>query len=216
MKTLILGVGSSILTDDSVGLVVARRLAERLSHRDDVDFGENEEAGFTLLEEGLGYDRLVIVDSILTGAAPGTVLTYDLSDLGRSIHSNSPHGLNLATVLAFGKSHGMAVPDEVVIYAIEKVSDEARPALDLANLATGSDPPALMAQRLLALEQMTEEGRAALERARHFGVSNVHPVLRSRVEKEMAGDEGLREVLLRAGLDTLEELLAQPGDRGAS
>ncbi len=121
VKTLILGVGSSILTDDSVGLVVARRLAERLSHRDDVDFGENEEAGFTLLEEGLGYDRLVIVDSILTGAAPGTVLTYDLSDLGRSIHSNSPHGLNLATVIAFGKSQGMEVPDDVVIYAIEVV-----------------------------------------------------------------------------------------------
>ncbi len=120
-KTLILGVGSSILTDDAVGLVVARRLEERLGHRDDVEFGENEEAGFTLLEEAIGYDRLVLVDSILTGAAPGTLLRYDLSDLGRSIHVNSPHGLNLATVMAFGRQQGLDVPDTVVIYAVEVV-----------------------------------------------------------------------------------------------
>jgi hydrogenase maturation protease len=121
MKTLILGVGSSILTDDSVGLVVARKIGERLAHRDDVDFGENEEAGFTLLEESLGYDRLVVVDSILTGAEPGTVLRYDLSDLGRTIHSNSPHGMNLATVMELGRTQDMDVPDEVMIYAIEAV-----------------------------------------------------------------------------------------------
>jgi hydrogenase maturation protease len=121
MRTLILGVGSSILTDDAVGLVIARRLSEKLGHRDDVDFRENEEGGFTLLEEAIGYDRLVVVDSILTGQPPGTVLRYDLSDLGRSIHVNSPHGLNLATVIAFGRGQGLDVPDKVMIYAIEVV-----------------------------------------------------------------------------------------------
>ena len=46
---------------------------------------------------------------------------HDLSDLGRSIHSNSPHGLNLATVMAFGRTQGLDVPNEVAIYAIEVV-----------------------------------------------------------------------------------------------
>lgn len=121
MKTLILGVGSSILTDDAVGLVVARRLGERFSGRSDIDFGLNEEAGFSLLEESLGYDRLVIIDSILTGAEPGTVHRLGLSDLGRTIHSDSPHGLNLATVIELGRTQGMSVPDDVIIYAIEVV-----------------------------------------------------------------------------------------------
>jgi hydrogenase maturation protease len=121
VKTLVLGVGSSILSDDAVGLVVTRRLEERLCARDDVDFGVNEEAGFTLLEESLGYDRLVVIDSILTGREPGSVMRFDLSDLGRTIHSNSPHGMNLATVMEFGRRQGMDVPDEVVIYAIEVV-----------------------------------------------------------------------------------------------
>jgi hydrogenase maturation protease len=121
MKTLILGVGSSILTDDSVGLVVAGVLKERLSDRDDVDFGFNEEAGFTLLEESLGYDRLVVVDSILMGEEPGTLMRLTLDDLGRTIHSNSPHGMNLATVMELGRQQKMDVPGEVVIYAIEVV-----------------------------------------------------------------------------------------------
>lgn len=121
MKTLVLGVGSSILSDDAVGIVVARRLEERMGAREDVDFAVNEEAGFTLLEESIGYDRLVVIDSILTGAEPGTVLRFDLSDLGRTIHSNSPHGMNLATVMELGRRQGMDVPGEVVIYAIEVV-----------------------------------------------------------------------------------------------
>lgn len=134
MKTLILGVGSSILTDDSVGLVVAGVLKERLASRDDVDVGFNEEAGFSLLEESLGYDRLVVIDSILTGREPGTIMRLTLDDLGRTIHSNSPHGANLATVMELGRRQGMDVPGEVVIYAIEVVDvltfgEELTPAL---------------------------------------------------------------------------------------
>jgi len=120
-RTLVLGVGSSILTDDAVGLLVVRKLRERFADRDDLDFGENEEAGFSLLEESLGYDRLVVVDAVITGREPGTVRRYDLSDLGRTIHCSSPHGLNLATALELGRRQGMDVPEEVVVLGVEVV-----------------------------------------------------------------------------------------------
>jgi hydrogenase maturation protease len=119
MRTVIVGVGSSVLSDDAVGLFVARGLAGRLAGRSDVDIVENEEAGFTLLEDSLGYDRLVIIDSIVTGAEPGTLFRFDLDDLGDTIHSGAPHGLNLATVLEFGRRQGLAVPEEVIVFAVE-------------------------------------------------------------------------------------------------
>jgi hydrogenase maturation protease len=119
MRTLILGIGSSILTDDTVGIVVARKLEEKLSDRDDIDVAINEEAGFSLLEDAIGYDRLVVIDSILTGAEPGTLMRFDLESLGPTIHSSSPHGLNLATVMEFGRRQGLNVPDDVIIYAVE-------------------------------------------------------------------------------------------------
>ncbi|MBD3366568.1 MAG: hydrogenase maturation protease [Candidatus Eisenbacteria bacterium] len=119
MKTVVVGVGSSVLTDDAVGLFVARSLAERFASRDDVEVLENEEAGFTLLEDAVGYDRMVVIDSIMTGAEPGTLFRFALEDLEETIHAGAPHGLNLATVIEFGRRQGLAVPREIVIYAVE-------------------------------------------------------------------------------------------------
>jgi len=134
MRTLILGIGSSILTDDAVGIVVAGKLGERFAGRADIDIAANEEAGFTLLEEAIGYDRLVVVDSIVSGDEPGTVRRYVLGDFAVTAHAASPHGLNLATVLEFGRRQGLHVPDDVVVYGIavrevETFGEELTPAV---------------------------------------------------------------------------------------
>ncbi len=122
MKTLFLGLGSSVLTDDTIGLFIVRRIAELVGAREDVDTVENEEGGFSLLDESLGYDRMVVIDSIILGDEPGTVTRFGLKELERSIHSCTPHGANLATVLELGRVQGMGVPDQVIVYAVE-VSD---------------------------------------------------------------------------------------------
>ncbi|MCD4690697.1 hydrogenase maturation protease, partial [bacterium] len=119
MKTLFLGLGSSVLTDDSIGLFVVRRVAELTAGREGVEIVENEEGGFSLLDEALGCDRLVVIDSIILGDELGTLTRFGLADLERSIHSCTPHGANLATVLEFGRMQGLDVPDETTIFAIE-------------------------------------------------------------------------------------------------
>jgi len=118
MRTLILGIGSSILTDDAVGIVVAGKLGERFAGRRDVEIAVNEEAGFTLLEEAIGYDRLVVVDAIVSEDEPGQVTRYVLGDFAVTAHAASPHGFNLATVLEFGRRQGLRVPDDVVVFGI--------------------------------------------------------------------------------------------------
>jgi hydrogenase maturation protease len=123
MKTLVLGMGSSVLADDGVGLAVVRALEARAAARGPaaaggVSFVLNEEGGFTLLEDALGHDRLIVVDAIL-GPEPGRLTRFRLADLGPTVHSSAPHGLNLATVLEFGRGQGLAVPREVVVYAVE-------------------------------------------------------------------------------------------------
>ena len=137
MKTLFLGLGSSVLTDDTIGLFVVRRIADLVAGVADVYTMENEEGGFSLLDEALGYDRMVVIDSIILGNEPGTVTRFGLGELERSIHSCTPHGANLATVLELGRTQKMAVPDEVIIYAIDVVD----------VLSFGEEPtPALMAK----------------------------------------------------------------------
>jgi hydrogenase maturation protease len=148
MTTVIVGVGSSVLTDDAVGLFVARGLAGRFAGRDDVVVRENEEAGFTLLEDALGYDRMIVIDSIITGAEPGTVFRFDIDELEETVHAGAPHGLNLATVIEFGRRQGLAVPGEVVVYAVE-----AEDTLTLGENLT----PALASRLEGIIERIAEE-----------------------------------------------------------
>jgi len=118
MRTLILGVGSPILSDDAVGIAVARALEARMGPREDVEYAVNAEGGFSLLEDSLGYDRLAVIDAVL-GREPGRLVRLNLDGLGPTVHTSGPHGLNLATVLEFGRRQGLPVPSEVVVYAVE-------------------------------------------------------------------------------------------------
>jgi len=118
-RTIVIGVGSSILTDDAVGLVLARKLRDMLAGRDDVVFAENEEGGFTLLEEALGYDRLVVIDAARFGGEIGSLRRLELADLGPAIHAGFPHRMDLATVMEFGRKAHLAVPSEVTVYAVQ-------------------------------------------------------------------------------------------------
>jgi hydrogenase maturation protease len=118
-KTLLLGLGNSILRDDAVGLRVVRELGERLG-QDDVDVMEASFANIELMEAITSYDRLIVVDSIKTeGGRPGDLYQIEVDDLRPTLHLGCPHDINLATALELGKRLGMAIPKEVRIYGIE-------------------------------------------------------------------------------------------------
>jgi len=119
MKTLLLGLGNSILKDDAVGLKVARALGEKMTEKD-VQVEEASFANIEILETIGPYDRLIIVDSIKTsGGKPGELYSLRLEDLQATLHLSCPHDINLATALELGKRLGMHVPEEIRIYAIE-------------------------------------------------------------------------------------------------
>jgi len=106
-------------------------------------------------------------------------------------------------------------PTDGVLYFVEKVEDEGAPDLDLAALAAGSDPPALVARRLLQLEAGTEAGTALLREARAQLSSRVGQTRWPDLAQEVVDDDALRELLRRAGTRQLEELLAQRAGGGA-
>ena len=124
MKTLIIGLGNPILTDDGVGVKVAYALEDILADsRPDVVVTEASAGGLRLMELMLGYDRAIIVDAFTNGSnTPGKMhrMTLDdLRDISPTQHSASAHDTTLVTALDAGKALGMHLPDEVVIYAIE-------------------------------------------------------------------------------------------------
>ena len=66
MKTLILGLGNPLVTDDSVGLRVIEQLKPLLADRADVEVSEDYWGGLRLMERMIGFDRAIVVDAIQT------------------------------------------------------------------------------------------------------------------------------------------------------
>jgi len=119
LKTLILGLGNPILTDDSVGCRVAMALQEKI-HRSDVDVREACIAGLDFLDTLTGYDRTIIIDAIQTGKGkPGQIYRFGPEALSDTRRGVSPHDINFAATMELGKKLNLSLPQDITIFAIE-------------------------------------------------------------------------------------------------
>ena len=125
MKTLVLGLGNPILTDDGVGPRVAKELEGRLDQQE-ATVTETSLAGLNMLDLLAGYDRAIIIDAIQTvGGKAGQIYQLDLEAFDATRHAASPHDVNFATALELGNQLGLALPSQIDIFAIE-VADTSR------------------------------------------------------------------------------------------
>jgi hydrogenase maturation protease len=119
-KTLVIGLGNTILCDDGAGIYAARSIAEMCTHRSDVDVVEASLGGIGLLDLMTGYDRVVILDAIFTHKnAPGELYQLSLDNIGCPTYPGGAHCLDVRTSVEFGHRLGFAMPKEIRIFAIE-------------------------------------------------------------------------------------------------
>jgi len=120
MSVIVIGVGNSVLTDDSVGLQVVGQLAEQLHNRPEVITLQWHTGGIGLMEVMSGHDKAIIIDAIVTeGGKPGTIYSLGTSDLLHCRNVHSTHDASLAVALELGRLVGLPLPEEVKIWAIE-------------------------------------------------------------------------------------------------
>ncbi len=144
MKTLIVGLGNPILTDDGVGVKVAYLVEEALAKEDyqNITVTEASVGGLRLMELVLGYERVILIDAMYhpngnNGHVPGTIhqmSAQDLRDISPTQHSASAHDTSLVTALDLAKEMGLPIPEEILIFAVEVeeifvFSDEPTPAV---------------------------------------------------------------------------------------
>ena len=116
---LLLGLGNDILTDDAVGLIVVRALGSKLAGHPSIYVRETTEMGLALLDFITGYRAVAIVDSIQTGKAPpGFLHELDAAALTQ-LTGRTPHFVGVSETLALGRKLGLAMPERVMIFAIE-------------------------------------------------------------------------------------------------
>jgi hydrogenase maturation protease len=119
MKTLVLGMGNTILSDDGVGIRVAHEVANQLDNPQ-VTVVETSAAGLSLLDSIVGYDKVIIIDAIQTEKGrTGQTYRMGTADFSLTKHFSSPHQINLATALELGKMLNLAMPREITVFAVE-------------------------------------------------------------------------------------------------
>ena len=119
MKTLVLGLGNPILSDDGAGIKAAQEVGKQLNSPQ-ITVAETSEAGLSLLDSIVGYDKVIIIDTVQTekGQA-GQIYRMGLEDFSLTKHFSSPHQINLATALELGKMLDLAMPQKITIFAVE-------------------------------------------------------------------------------------------------
>ena len=119
MKTLVLGLGNLILSDDGAGIRVAQEVGKQLNDPQ-ITVSETSAAGLSLLDSIVGYDKVIIIDAIQTqkGQA-GQIYRMKPEDFSFAKHLSSPHQINLVTALELGKMLDLAMPQKITIFAVE-------------------------------------------------------------------------------------------------
>jgi len=119
MKTLVLGIGNPILSDDAIGLRVAREVKKRVTHSD-VEVEETSVVGPYLWDIVAGYQKLIIIDSIITGKSKaGSIYRLSPESLASDNLPATSHQLGIVDALKSGSQIGIAIPQEIVVFAIE-------------------------------------------------------------------------------------------------
>ena len=119
MKTLVVGIGNTILGDDGVGVYAAEQL-QKCSLPTDVEVVELGTAGLGLLDIISGYDRLIILDAIVSGAPPGTIFELRGDDMSKTVHLSAGHEADLPATLALGrKCMEKCMPENITVIAVE-------------------------------------------------------------------------------------------------
>jgi len=117
-KPLVLFLGNSILADDRIGLILGEMLRETLEAEGN-DVEVIEKTGYVLLDYLEGRERVIIVDSVMTGRHRiGEVVMLRPCDL-QQIQPSSSHYAGIPELIKLMRELGLDLPRDFRILGIE-------------------------------------------------------------------------------------------------
>lgn len=117
--TLVLGLGNPLMGDDGLGLAALERLGAGWEIPPEVRLRDGGTSGLALLPDIEDAGRLVLLDAIEAGQAPGALVVLERDELPRYFaHKLSPHEVALREVLALAELRGR-LPAELVAIGLQ-------------------------------------------------------------------------------------------------
>lgn len=120
---LVLGIGNELLTDDGIGPMLVRDLAE-LNNNPDIRFETASTGGLDLMELMSGYEKVVLIDAFKSPKGiPGTVYYLRPDHFRETMHLSSLHDISFLTALSLAGQLNYPVPRDIMVIAIEILED---------------------------------------------------------------------------------------------
>ena len=119
-KTVVLGLGNPIMSDEGIGVGLVGRFLDRADEYPEVEFIDAGTGGFAVLYQMEAADRAIFVDCAQMGTAPGTLRRFLCDDVNSVKHLAhfSLHEGDLLALIAKAKQLEQC-PPEIVIFGIE-------------------------------------------------------------------------------------------------
>jgi hydrogenase maturation protease len=117
-KVLLIGIGNEYRSDDGIGLVIVRKIRERLLLS--VTVKEESGEGAALMEAWQGCESVIIIDAVSSGAKPGTIFEIDAGkkNVPAKFFHYSTHAFSMAEAIELGRAMN-TLPPRLCIYGIE-------------------------------------------------------------------------------------------------
>lgn len=148
-KTLVLGVGNKLMSDEGIGVHVIERLIETYRIPKEVQVLDGGTLGLDLLYYLEGIENLLLVDAAETGKEPGTVIRLEGEQVPAFMSVKiSPHQMGVPDMLAAARLQG-TYPQRLVLWGVQ-------PELITLGLELS---PLLAARRDFLAEKLAEELR---------------------------------------------------------
>ncbi len=153
---LVLCLGNEVLSDDSFGFHVAQRLSGETVEDDQTEVIFSSIAGFSLLDILNSRSRVLVVDTIQTGAVPGTIHFFPAGNLIPSRHLIISHQISLPTAISLGQLVGLDMPETIDVLSVE--------AKDVETLSESMTPEvaAAVADSVLRVREWVAAQRVCL------------------------------------------------------
>jgi hydrogenase maturation protease len=115
---VVIGIGNRLRGDDAAGVVAAEQLAPRVP--EGVEVVSCSEEPSRLMEAWEGVESVLLVDTVSSGAPPGTLHRFDAGEeaVPARTFRSSTHAIGIADTIELARALGR-LPRRVRIYGIE-------------------------------------------------------------------------------------------------
>ena len=154
----VLGLGNILLRDEGVGVRIAERLINNFIFSPAVKVIDAGTLGFGLINEIQDIQKLIVVDAVKAGEAPGTIYKFTQNDIDVKISQLlSAHDIGFLEVIEQWKL--MGVLPEVIFLGIEPY-DMSSWGMELSDCISNKMPRLIE----LILDELKKEGVTITEK----------------------------------------------------